>query len=344
MMRYADRVAGVIAFVLLIPSAALSQRVRLPFDFGSATVVGEDALLERPIAASIAPGGGIVIADFSSHRIIKFNAAGRLEWRVGRTGQGPGEYTAPMRVTVLPDGTVLVYDAGRSGLTRLRPNGAFRDVVQLDVEFDDIDNIVALGSGGIAISGIVRSGSSADTNYAVHIFDANFHHIRSFGPLPAVRNRAVLPMWGAGGLSVGRGETLVYTRRYPYEIYRYNLSGALLGVVRPALSVVGSPEEAIRINANGARVSYTNSPKVTRLAKAYELPDGRILAGRLHPNGNTIDLLGADGSVIGVRDGWPAHWASGLAAFDVERNTLWVFGEAADVPVLLRYSLAGERM
>jgi len=57
--------------------------------------------------------GNIYILDAQDHSVRMFSAGGSFLGRIGRAGDGPGEFSAPSAINVFPDGSVVV--AGRRG-------------------------------------------------------------------------------------------------------------------------------------------------------------------------------------------------------------------------------------
>jgi len=59
--------------------------------------------------------GNVLIADTNNHRVVKFDPDGNflLNMGGGRRGRGNGEFTKPLTLAVLADGTVLVKDASQ---------------------------------------------------------------------------------------------------------------------------------------------------------------------------------------------------------------------------------------
>ena len=73
--------------------------------------------------AAVTDSGDIVVADRSAPMIRAFDRTGKLLWSSGRAGNGPGEFTFPMRVVIGPDGAVAVVDMRQRRYTRLAKTG-----------------------------------------------------------------------------------------------------------------------------------------------------------------------------------------------------------------------------
>lgn len=337
MIRVSRIVASAaVLLTTLVCGRSSSAQTDFPIELRNPLVFGESAELGRPFEAAVARDGSLIVIDWAVQQLLSFSRTGDLQWRSGRKGSGPGEFQQPYRVAPLADGAILIYDLSKTGLTRLNADGTYRDEVRLDVGFRDVTTMIGLRDGGLAFAGIASNDSPADTNAAIHVFDKEFRFVRSFGPLPSVLNRAVLQDWGVGALTLAADGSLVFTRRHPYEIYRFTPDGRQLSVLRATLPIIGSPDEALIITTNGTKTTRRVNPKVTLLRPAIMLGDGSYLSGRINPGNSTLDLFAPDGKVLGVRN-LPDDW-KGPAKYDAVRNTLWAFALRDEAPVLLKYT------
>ena len=67
--------------------------------------------------------GSVIVLDFQSSALRQYDAKGVYLRTFGRKGQGPGEYTLPINVGVLPDGRVLLLDIGNARVNVYAPTG-----------------------------------------------------------------------------------------------------------------------------------------------------------------------------------------------------------------------------
>lgn len=68
--------------------------------------------------------GGFVILNGNSQELLFFDADGGLVKRLGRRGQGPGEFMLPTRMDRLPGDTLVVWDEGQRRVTLIGPDGS----------------------------------------------------------------------------------------------------------------------------------------------------------------------------------------------------------------------------
>jgi hypothetical protein len=77
----------------------------------------------RESTVGVDAAGRIYVLDADGHRVIVFTADGDPVRTMGREGEGPGELSWPLALTVKPDGTVLIEDIGRGTVHGFDPDG-----------------------------------------------------------------------------------------------------------------------------------------------------------------------------------------------------------------------------
>lgn len=105
---------------LLVADAGTAEIVRVAPD-GECRAIGAGEL-ERPTGVA-ADAQRIVVADPPRHDVVIFSPAG-VE-RMGRRGEGEGEFDFPTAAALAPDGTFLIVDALNFRVVRLSPTGAW---------------------------------------------------------------------------------------------------------------------------------------------------------------------------------------------------------------------------
>lgn len=105
---------------LLVADAGAAEVVRVALD-GACTAMGT-GVLDRPTGVA-ADSQRIYVTDPPRHEVVIFSASGIA--RVGRRGEGEGEFDFPTAAALAPDGTLLVVDALNFRVVRLSPGGAW---------------------------------------------------------------------------------------------------------------------------------------------------------------------------------------------------------------------------
>ena len=120
-MYYA--VVGV-AFGIVYPLPADAQaRTWLdPLEVVDRIEDGEGTLFGNPRMIRGSPRGGFVLADWGEHSVREYSPSGELLWRVGRRGEGPGEFSAIMDLEFDAIGNLLVLDRANR-VTIVDPSG-----------------------------------------------------------------------------------------------------------------------------------------------------------------------------------------------------------------------------
>ncbi len=216
-----------VATVALLPAglvqalaAQATSRSTPTVRFELQRIVGREAALGKVLGGALGPDGSPHVLDPTTTEVIRFDPTGAVIGRFGRKGGGPGEFMLPYRITVGPDGTVHVFDFASSELSRFDSSGHFRSRHRTPFLLSQVDRIEVLPGRQVAFSGIASGYRPAEQS-GVHVFDDTLAYIRSFGPVPLARDKAVLLYWGAGGITLTSQQEILYARRIPYEIYIY---------------------------------------------------------------------------------------------------------------------------
>lgn len=306
-----------------------------PVSIRSAEVMARGLAFGMIMSAALAPDGSVYIADQSANRIYHVSPAGSVLDTIGNPGAGPGEFGMLYRLGVRrTDGELLAYDALRGELSRFTSRGTFISRHQVPYMFTQVDDIVPLDDGTVAISGTMSwEGFARDS--AVHVFDTAMVHVRSFGPLPPVKSLVVRRIWGAGNLTSDGAGGLWYSRRLPYELYHYSAAGKLLGVIRAPFKHRYGPDEQFIITETGARrrIATNRSVQLWRPTRAIPLFDGSLLAGRADSSGLILDLFDRRGTLRSSGRVADIKWLIGV---DPRRHAIWYASEDNLEPVIKR--------
>ncbi|MFM7260143.1 MAG: 6-bladed beta-propeller [bacterium] len=66
----------------------------------------------KPVGASVAPDGTLVVADTHEHRVVAFTPEGEIRWTLGEYGREPGQFIYPTDIVFAPDGRMFVGEYG----------------------------------------------------------------------------------------------------------------------------------------------------------------------------------------------------------------------------------------
>ena len=70
------------------------------------------------------PDGSVVVADEANSEIRRYDASGEHLWTSGRSGEGPGEYSALGLLRGCPGAAITAFDRGQNRITQLGEDGS----------------------------------------------------------------------------------------------------------------------------------------------------------------------------------------------------------------------------
>ena len=327
-----------LALLGLYNGPALSQRsgARFPLNVVASAIVGAEAQFGSIVAATVGPSGNVYAVDHVNCAVFAFSPAGRMLWKVGRKGGGPGEYQLPYRIAATPTGSLLVFDLATGDVTTLSQDGRFVSRSHLPLKFPYVDDIAASG-GDLLVSGYTSDPGRAH-RHGVHRFrtaGGRLAHVGSFGPLPTVRDTAVLRFWGAGDITRAANGDVLFALALPYVLYRFDPAGRQKAAVRVPIRVRGTPDDAIKVERDGPAMNVSATEAVVdRPATLVEMANGWMLVSRVNSRARYWDLFTAAGGFAGSRE-FPREWGAAVA-YDRVRGLLWMVGTHDDAPVLVR--------
>lgn len=180
-------------------------------------IIGSKEALMRPtdVCAS-ADGSMVYVVDLggiesNQHRVVVYDAAGKLVKTIGQRGGGDGEFNLPSQCDVsLQDGRLFVLDAGNFRVQVFEPDGRF---------------VRHWGKVGNELGNLARPrGLAVDEEGHVYVVDAAFANFQVFNP----EGQLLLPVAGPSGVDVPGGFALpagiaVDNKNYVYIVdQRFN--------------------------------------------------------------------------------------------------------------------------
>lgn len=220
--------------------AALGEPV---LDLGVDT--GPDELVFGHIVdVASGPGGAVLVLDGQHRRLSAFGPEGGFLGQVGRAGEGPGEFLAPMGVEVVGE-DILVFDAGLARVQRFH----------LDDErlrFVDSVRLPAGARGFCAIDDLLVTFGYSQGEL-VHLFTPEGEHLRSFGA-PFHEDPVIAPLATNGHVRCVGGDapTVVLVPMNFPTVYAYGLDGTL----RWSAELPGFDGGTVGRSASGTGVAF----------------------------------------------------------------------------------------
>lgn len=302
---------------------------RIPGFVDSSRVVAGGVEFGSITDAVVGHDGRVYIADLMADSLTCISPSGRVLWKSGGKGGGPGEFTMLYRLAVDAHGKVYAFDLGSNDISTFDRNGRFIRRRHLTFQFAQLNNFVVAKSGEVIAAGVTLFGAARHS--AIHFFDDALGYERSIGSLPIIggpRPDQVLRFWGAGFVSqTAAGNEIVYVRSLPYDIYRFSLSGSLIDSIAAPFNFERGPEDAFQFKEEPGRQEVRASKDtVPRPGQAFDL--GNLLLGQhMDEHGRiSIDAFAENGGRL--------LWSRLLPDFlgvvigiDSTRRVIWTAGE-----------------
>lgn len=299
--------------------------------------IGRGRNLGVLIDGTVRPDGSVCAIDYSAGEVNCFAADGTFLWKAGRKGRGPGEFELPYRIAADANGRLLVYDLSDRSITWLSPNGQFEIRRPLPLGLAQVNSLRVLPSGEIALAGYApRGGRSAGAG--VHVFDDTLAYLRSFGALPAAKDRLVLEHWGSGVVSVLPDSQLAYAKVAPGEIFVLDDRGRQHGRIRAGHLKETTLDAAFSVErgATGVRIGSSGTP-FPRLGLVLSIGGGRLAVNRWQGGQDDRqfwDVYSPMGKLIQIVP-TARSWGFPIGSAD-HGHVLWAIGSEHDEPVLVK--------
>jgi hypothetical protein len=337
---------ALIAVVCASSIAAAQPAIRMTF--GTAERLAPEYEMGVIGDAVIGPDGAVYVLDLTNNRVLAFDTAGRLQWRAGGKGAGPGEFRLAYRLAARPGGGVAVIDWGLGRISLWSAAGKVEQSAHLPFSFQQIDGMRFTADGLLAIA--ATTGSPRGAAHSIHLFDVirpgddSVRHLRSFGRVSVAKDAEVATISGAGGISIDGQGRLLLTRKRPFDVTRYTSAGDSVSAIAIAaplryhlddyLTITRSGKQTFR--GTGARMRDVEIP-----VPVTPIDGGLLLGGRAAVDKTTIDLYSPTGKLeFSAKN--PAGCLQ-LLDIDVARRVIYCRAERNDEPVLIRvpFAIAG---
>lgn len=222
-----------------------SKEIRLQRFFPTENDVMKDVFLTQAQYMSADSSGRIYVSDVKANEVLIFNKDGSFVRKIGRTGQGPGEFNMVGRALMTSRG-LAVLDRSNARIQYFDDRGRFVDSIKLTKSYGDM----AIGSDGT----VFAFSSRYDTDEMISAIDAEGKVESSFGLPPQDLNKGPKLCWPAIG---PRDELYVAFFFYPL-IQVYSPKGDLLSCFeidyRPMQEKLSKNKAQSKVAPGGARV------------------------------------------------------------------------------------------
>lgn len=171
------------------------------------------------------PAGGFLVSDEKEAQIRRYSAEGKVLWRAGRRGNGPGEFAAPTAVVRLASGEVVAFDRG--GRFTVFDREGKRVVRTFLTRLRHVSDAAVLNGSSVLVAAIPEGDWNAPR---LHVVDPATGTVRSdlfdFAPFRTSPAQAAATIAGWVKLSV-RGDRVAAIFATSDTVYVFDTSGRL---------------------------------------------------------------------------------------------------------------------
>ncbi len=230
----------------------------------------------------------IYILDSRNFRVLKFDKNGKFLWKIGRRGQGPGEFERPYKIKIASRNNVAVLDYFFK-IHFFSPDGKYLSTLKPQKM---ISNIEFLNDGRVLVSLFARGkfGYTAEFWSEDGKFLSDFPDKYSYGP--------ELSSGGMLGMMMGLNKSknrIFLSIPDRYEIREYNLKGNCLRKIRRDFPL--KPPK-IEIKGGGARIEIYDISGPTFILKNGIIVNFIDVSGGEN-KGKFLDFFDAKGRFLG---------------------------------------------
>ena len=180
-------ILGIVCLMFLIPVVSLASPSATPDErnisqvnlklkgyFPSKNPEEQGIIFSQPGSIATDNHGHIAILDLRENRVYLFSAEEKLISSFGRQGQGPGEFSFPIKIGFYKD-LIYVFDSGSRRLQFFKGDGSFVRLIKLLKSYSDL---TISDEGKIYCSLLMKTGQEPNL---VDILDSNGNLLVSLG-------------------------------------------------------------------------------------------------------------------------------------------------------------------
>lgn len=211
-----------ILILLSIALQASSAQVDLSLDLEIKEP--EDIIFNLIVDIAVDSENSIFILDMKEKVLYKFNEEGKFQKKIGRSGQGPGEFERPRSVFIDTEDNIYILDYQNRRVEVFKNNGDFTKSIKLN-------RVPSGGKNSIAVDenrNFYISGFYSDDNVALSKYSPTGEFLKAL-PLPNMKydgipnisefdQKLVNQYVGGGSLCFGEENRIYFSYIWPYKI------------------------------------------------------------------------------------------------------------------------------
>lgn len=219
------------------------------------------------------PESGMYVVDLRGRSVLHLSPDGDFIRRIGRSGEGPGEFRSPTIVRATEQG-FAVFDR-LAGISFFDTTGSFQRIVRLQPFPSQARDFRNLENGDLVVAGAVSS-----SDHAVHMYSPDGEYLGGMGQVRMDLEEPILrARYNNGYIAETGAGRLAYARPVPFEFLLFEDSEVTVTVTHTDILRDYVREVATPLEGGGWKFEWRHPS----LSSFTRLPDGCFLAavGRL---------------------------------------------------------------
>ena len=227
-----------------------------------------DHLIGLPSSVARHPEAGVYVVDPLGRAVLHLSLDGEFIRRIGRSGEGPGEFQLPMIVRATDQG-IAVYDQW-AGISFFDTAGSFQRSVRLQPPPSSARDFRILENGDLVFAGAVSS-----SDHAMHVYGPDGEYLGGMGQIRMDLEEPILrARYNNGFIAETGAGRLAYARQVPFEFLLFEDSQLTVTVAHTDILHDYVREVATPLEGGGWKFEWRH-PSLTSFTR---LPDGCLLA------------------------------------------------------------------
>lgn len=219
----AKAILSILILILLsITLQATSEQVELSLDLEIKEQ--EDIIFNLIVDIAVDSENSVFILDMKERVLYKFNEDGKFQKRIGRSGQGPGEFERPSSVFIDAKDSIYILDSQNRRVEVFKNNGDFTKSIKLNRFPNGGRNSFAVDRN----RNFYITGFYSDDNVVLCKYSPNGEFLKTL-PLPNMEynglpkieeyeQNSVNRHIGGGSLCFGEKNRIYFSYKWPYKI------------------------------------------------------------------------------------------------------------------------------
>lgn len=211
----------------------------------------------------------IIFLDAKVRQVLVFNQEGKFLKRIGKKGQGPGEFIHPLAMGIDKHGKILISDQRVRRINKFDKDGYFiSSFIISGSHFSPNDIIIVDSKDSLFLGGYRENFNNPGAGTWINKYDSKGKYIRSFFPRNTTQ-RWMLSMFPSFSFDMDEKDIIYAVQINEYKISVYNSEGRLLRTFAKAPYYFKKPDPNLRVDFSKFKSQSKLMEELIKLSKSW---------------------------------------------------------------------------